>query len=133
MWLGYAGLAAGIPAIALNLLGGVVADKVNQRKLIISTQTISALMLLILGSLVLLEIIVPWHVLVIAFCIGSVQAFDNPSRQAIFPQLIDMTDMMKAVALNSMVWQGTRIVGPAIGGIIIATKYGTSPGFLLEH
>jgi MFS family permease len=131
MWLGYAGLAAGIPAIALNLFGGVVADKVNQRKLIISTQTISALMLLILGSLVLLEIIVPWHVLVIAFCIGSVQAFDNPSRQAIFPQLIDMTDMMKAVALNSMVWQGTRIVGPAIGGIIIATKYGTSPGFFV--
>ena len=48
MWLGYAGLAAGIPAIVLNLFGGVVADKVNQRKLIISTQTISALMLLIL-------------------------------------------------------------------------------------
>jgi len=131
MWLGYTGLAAGIPAIALNLFGGVVADKVNQRKLIISTQTISALMLLILGSLVLLEIITPWHVLVIAFCIGSVQAFDNPSRQAIFPQLIDMADMMKAVALNSMVWQGTRIVGPAIGGIIIATKYGTAPGFFV--
>ena len=122
LWLGYAGLAAGIPAIVLNLFGGVVADKVNQRKLIISTQSTSALMLLTLGSLVLLEIVEPWHVLVIAFCIGSVQAFDSPSRQAIFPQLIDMTDMMKAVALNSMVWQSPRIVGPAIGGIILATK-----------
>ena len=131
LWLGYAGLAAGIPAIVLNLFGGVVADKVNQRKLIISTQSTSALMLLTLGSLVLLEIVEPWHVLVIAFCIGSVQAFDSPSRQAIFPQLIDMTDMMKAVALNSMVWQSTRIVGPAIGGIIIATKYGTAPGFFV--
>ena len=71
LWLGYAGLAAGIPAIVLNLFGGVVADKVNQRKLIISTQSTSALMLLTLGSLVLLEIVEPWHVLVIAFCIGS--------------------------------------------------------------
>jgi len=78
IWLGYAGLAAGIPAIVFTLFGGVIAGKVNQRKPIISTQTISALMLLILGSLVLLEVIASWHVLAIAFYIGSVQALTIP-------------------------------------------------------
>jgi MFS family permease len=64
-----------------------------------------------------------------AFIIGSVQAFDAPTRQAIFPLLIDRADMMNAVALNSMVWQGTRVIGPALGGIIIGTRLGIAPGF----
>ena len=129
LFLGYVGLAAGLPAIVLNLIGGVIADKVDKRRLLMATQSISSLVMLLLATLALLELVEVWHIIVTAFLIGSVQAFDNPTRQAIFPQLIDREDMMNAVALNSMVWQGTRVVGPALGGVIIGTKLGVAPGF----
>ena len=129
LYLGFVGLAAGLPAIVLNLIGGVVADKVDQRKLIIVTQSLSSLIMLTLATLVLADLVQIWHVMLTAFLIGSVQAFDGPTRQAMFPRLIEREDMMNAVALNSMVWQGTRVIGPAIGGIIIGTRLGASPAF----
>ena len=127
--LGYVGLAAGLPAIALNLFGGVIADKVNQRRLLIATQTTSSMVMLALAILTLTGLVEPWHIITSAFLIGSVQAFDTPTRQSLFPHLIDREDMLNAVALNSMVWQGTRVIGPAIGGVIIGTRLGVAPGF----
>ena len=123
------GLAAGLPAIALNLFGGVIADKVNQRRLLIVTQITSSMGMLALATLTLTGLVEPWHIIASAFLIGSVQAFDTPTRQSLFPHLIDREDMLNAVALNSMVWQGTRVIGPAIGGIIIGTRLGVAPGF----
>jgi len=127
--LGYLGLAAGLPAILLNLFGGVVADKVDKRRLLMTTQIISSLVMFALATLVILDLHQVWHLMAAAFLIGSVQAFDAPTRQAIFPSLIEPEDMMNAVALNSMVWQGTRVIGPAVGGIIIGTNLGVAPGF----
>ena len=127
--LGFVGLAAGLPAIALNLFGGVIADRVNQRRLLVATQMTSSAGLLALAMLTLLGLVEPWHIIASAFLIGSVQAFDTPTRQALFPHLIEREDMLNAVALNSMVWQGTRVIGPAIGGIIIGTRLGVAPGF----
>ena len=127
--LGYVGLAAGLPAIVLNLFGGVIADRVNQRILLIVTQVTSSLGMLALALLTLMGLVDPWHIIASAFLIGSVQAFDTPTRQALFPHLIEREDMLNAVALNSMVWQGTRVIGPAIGGVIIGTRLGVSPGF----
>jgi len=129
LFLGYLGLASGVPAIVLSLIGGVVADKVDQRRLLMLTQSISSLVMLTLATLVLLDMVQVWHLMVTAFLIGSIQAFDGPTRQAIFPHLIKREDMMNAVALNSMVWQGTRVLGPALGGIIIGTRLGIAPGF----
>lgn len=129
LYLGYVGLAAGIPAIVLNLFGGVVADKVDKRRLVMITQSVSSLVMFALATLVLLDLVRVWHVLLAAFLIGSVQAFDTPTRQAMFPYLIDRKDMMNAVALNSMVWQGTRVIGPALGGVIIGARLGVAPGF----
>lgn len=63
--------------------------------------------------------------------IGSVQAFDAPTRQAVFPHLVVRKDMMNAVALNSMVWQGPRVIGPAVGGIIIGSRLGIAPEFFV--
>jgi MFS family permease len=71
-----------------------------------------------------------WHIWVVAFISGTMQAFNNPARQSIFPQLIDRKDLMQAVSVNSMVWQGTRIIAPAAGGIVIAFA-GTAAGFYL--
>ena len=127
--LGFVGLAAGLPAIALNLFGGVIADRVNQRRLLMATQMTSSAGMLALAMLTLLGLVEPWHIIASAFLIGSVQAFDTPTRQALFPHLIEREDMLNAVALNSMVWQGTRVIGPAIGGIIIGTRLGVAPGF----
>ncbi len=119
LFLGYVGLANAIPAIALNLFGGVFADKLNQRRLIMTTQTIVASLIFLLATLTLTGVVNVWHVLGIAFITGAVNAFDQPARQALYPHLIERKVMTSAVALNSSIWQGTRIVAPAVAGLII--------------
>jgi MFS family permease len=120
VYLGYVGLANAIPAIILNLAGGVVADRFDKQRLIIVTQTISAALVGLLAVITLVGVVEPWHVLTIAVFAGAINAFNQPARQSIYPYLIERKVMMSAVALNSSIWQGTRIIAPAIGGILIA-------------
>ena len=120
IFLGYAAAASAVPGIVFNLFGGVFADKLNKRLLVMATQAANAGLILLLAVLTLLDVVQVWHVLVIVFLSGSVEAFDTPARQAIYPHLIDRRAMMSAVALNSSVWSGNRIVAPAIAGFIIA-------------
>ena len=121
LYLGYVGLANAIPAIAFNLLGGVLADKLDKKRLILVTQLVMAAVIFLLATLIVLEAVRVWHVLTIAVIIGAVGAFDQPARQALYPYLIDRKAITSAVALSSAIWQGTRIVGPAIAGFLIAT------------
>ena len=116
---GYVGASIAVPAIALNLFGGVFADKLNTKRLLGLTQFIKAALVIVLGVLVLRDLINVWHILGIASLIGAVQAFDGPSRQSLYPRLVDKSALPNAVALNSLLWTGTRIVSPAIAGIII--------------
>lgn len=127
LYLGYVGLATALPAIILNLVGGVLADRLDQRKVILTTQIVTAIAVFSLATLTLLDVVAVWHVLVVAFTSGCTQAFNNPARQSIFPSLVDRKDLMNAIALNSMVWQGTRIVAPATGGALIAV-FGVATG-----
>jgi MFS family permease len=120
VYLGYVGLATALPAIVLNLAGGVTADRLDQRKVILITQIITSASVFILATLTALEVVQVWQILAVAFTSGCMQAFNNPARQSIYPSLVDRKDLMNAVALNSMVWQGTRIVAPATGGALIA-------------
>jgi MFS family permease len=120
VYLGYVGLATALPAIVLNLAGGVTADRLDQRKVILITQIITSATVFILATLTALEVVQVWQILAVAFTSGCMQAFNNPARQSIYPSLVDRKDLMNAVALNSMVWQGTRIVAPATGGALIA-------------
>lgn len=131
LYLGYVGLASAAPAIALNLFGGVFADRVDKRRLIIAMELISACLIVLLATITLLDVVRVWHVLAIAFVAGAVNAFDQPARQALYPLLIDRKVLMSAVALNSSIWQGTRIVAPAVAGLIIATA-GTAIAFYLS-
>jgi MFS family permease len=117
--LGFVGAANAIPAIFFNLFGGVFADRLDKRRLIIFTQLTTGSLIFLLATLTLLGVVESWHVLVIALLAGGVEAFDNPARQALYPHLIDRTVMMSAVAMNSVVWQGTRIIAPAIAGVLI--------------
>ena len=117
--LGLVGAANAIPAIFFNLFGGVFADRLDKRRLIIATQLTTGSLIFFLATLTLLGLAESWHVLLIAFLAGGVEAFDNPARQALYPHLIDRKVMMSAVAMNSTIWQGTRIVAPGVAGILI--------------
>ncbi len=116
--LGYVGLANGVPAIFLNLFGGLAADRMDQRRLIVIAQSITAGLIFLLATLTLLDLVRVWHVLTIAFLAGAVEAFDQPARRTLFPHLIDRKVMTSAVALNSAIWPGTRSLAPAAAGLI---------------
>ena len=118
--LGFLGAASSIPTIIASLAGGVVADRVDRRAMLIATSLATACLLALLAALDGTDTVAVWHVLVIAGVIALVVGFDFPARMAFFPSLIKRDHMMSAVALNSMLWQGTRMFLPALGGIIIA-------------
>ena len=119
LYLGYVAVASALPSIALNLFGGVFADKLDKRKLIFYTQILTAALIFTLAFLTLFEVVRVEHIIALAFAAGAVNAFDQPARQALYPHLIDRRVIMSAVALNSAIWQGMRIVAPMIAGIII--------------
>ena len=119
-YLGFLGLALAVPTISLSLFGGAMADRLNQRWLIMGTQGASAALVAALATLVLLGMVQVWHILVIAFLGGAVQTFDHPARMSLYPHLIDRKVLMNAVVLNNSVWQGTRLVGPVMAGFLIA-------------
>ena len=96
--LGFVGLANAIPAIALNLVGGVFADKLDKRVLIVVTQALTAALILVAAVLTLTDAIAVWHVLVIAFLTGIVLAFDVPARQSIYIHLVDRESLPSAIA-----------------------------------
>ncbi len=121
LYLGYVGVAAAIPAIVLNLVGGVVADRVDKRMLILLAQAVMTLVLGTLGVLTVTGLIQAWHLITAAFITGAFGAFEQPAREALYPHLIERKVMASAVALDAAIWQGTRIGAPATAGVVIAT------------
>ena len=117
--LGLLGLARAIPGVAMNLIGGVLADKMDQRKLLMYSNVGMTALYFVLATLVLSGSLEVWHILAVVFGTGAFEAFQQPSRQAIFPNLIDRKDMMSAVGLNSTIHPGTRIFAPLIAGVLI--------------
>ena len=113
-------LVQAVPATVLVLLGGVIADKVDQRKLLIGIQGAYVVLLGLLAALALTEVLVIWHILVISFLHSAVSSFENPARQSMFPHLVDRDAMPNAVALNSSIHPATRIFAPGLGGLILA-------------
>ncbi len=118
-YLGYMSTAIAVPAVLLNLFGGVLADKLNPKRLMGFSQTATAAIAFSLAILTMRDIVNEWHVLAAAFLIGAVQALDTPARQSIFPRLIEREALFNAVALNASVWTGTRIFAPALAGVIV--------------
>ena len=117
--LGLTGLSFAAPTILLSLLGGVIADRADRRRIMILTQSASALNFLIIGTLVVTETIAQWHVMGLAFMSGCVRAFDRPSRMALLPQMVPKEDIPNAVAVGGTIWQLNRLVGPAVAGMAI--------------
>ena len=123
--LGYVGAATAAPTILVNLFGGVLADRMDRRMLLIVTSAVTAVLIGLLAALDATGQVAIWHVVAISAALGLVYGVDWPVRNAFFPQLIDEEQMVSAVALNSVMWQATRIVSPAIAGIAIAV-FGTA-------
>jgi MFS family permease len=129
--LGLVAAAQFTPVLVLGLFAGVLADSINKRTALIWTQTLSGVLALILGLLVASNQVQVWQVFVLALLLGVVNAFDMPIRQSFVVEMVGRDDIANAVALNSAVFNATRIVGPAIAGIFIAT-IGLAPLFFFN-
>jgi MFS family permease len=108
-----------LPVLLFSLLGGVLVDRVPKRQVIIFTQSASLLLALVLGLLTWAGVVQLWHVYLLAFLLGTVNAFDMPARQAFVVEMVGRDDLMNAIALNASIFQGSRVFGPAIGAYII--------------
>ena len=117
--LGLLGLARAVPGVIMNLVGGVLADKLDQRRLLIFATMVMGALYATLATLTFTGVVEVWHVLAVVFGTGACEAFQQPSRQSIFPNLIDRRNMMSAVGLNSTIHPGTRIFAPMIAGVLI--------------
>ena len=118
--LGVFGFANQIPILVLASVGGYVGDRYNRHRGVIWTQTASMILAFILAALTLTQLVRVWHLILIAFLVGIVNAFDVPIRQAFLVQMVGKEDLPNAIALNSSIFNGARVVGPAIAGFAIA-------------
>ena len=124
------GGATAVPTILVSLFGGVFADRVDRGKLIMAVSIASTALLLLLAVLDATNVILIWHVVLIAAVQGLVMGFDGPVRSSYFPLLIERKHMSSAVMLGTVMWQFSRLVTPIIGGILI-TVGGTQTVFFV--
>jgi len=129
--LGIVGFAAALPALIVSPWGGVIVDRVPKRGLLIVTQASAMLLAFILAALAFTNTVQVWHVVALAAGLGLVNAFDGPARQAFVVEMVGREDLTNAIALNSMMFNSARVIGPAIGGILLASL-GSSWCFLLN-
>jgi MFS family permease len=120
--LGLVGFAGQIPALLMAPLGGLLADRMSRMKILIITQVLSMIQALLLALLVLTDLISVWHIMVLSIILGIINAFDMPTRQAMVVEMIEnRDDLGNAIALNSSIFNGARLIGPSLAGILIAT------------
>lgn len=119
--LGMIGFAGQIPVFLIAPFGGAVADRFDRRKILVITQSCAMLTAFVLAILTLTGNIQVWHLFVLALCFGLANAFDIPTRQAFVSDMVAREDLLNAIALNSSMFNGARIVGPAIAGILVAS------------
>jgi MFS family permease len=118
--LGSVGFASQFPVFLVAPIGGIVADRHNRQRVVIGTQIASMILALLLALLTLTHKVQVWHIFVLAALLGVVNAFDIPGRQAFLVDMVGKEDLMNAIALNSSMFNGARIIGPAIAGILVA-------------
>jgi MFS family permease len=120
--LGVVGFAGQIPTSLLAPLAGVCADRLNRHRMLIVTQTLAMVQALLLALLVLTRTVTVWQIIAISVFLGLVNAFDMPVRQAFIVDMIEKReDLGNAIALNSTMFNGARLLGPSIAGILIAS------------
>jgi MFS family permease len=132
LMLGVVGFTSQIPSFFLSPFGGVFADRFSRHRTLIGTQILAMLQSLSLAALALTGTIQVWHIIVLSLVQGFINAFDAPARQAFVPELIEKReDLANAIAINSTMFNGARLIGPAIGGLLIA-RVGAAYCFLID-
>ncbi len=119
--LGVVGFLSSIPIFLLSLFGGVVADRINKKNILLATQVTFMVLAFTLAVLTQMKLITPSQIMIIAVLNGIVMAFDAPSRQAVVIELVGREHLFNAIALNSISFNSSRIIGPALAGILIAS------------
>ncbi|HEV8063205.1 MAG TPA: MFS transporter, partial [Acidimicrobiales bacterium] len=120
-----------LPVLFLGPYGGVIADRVDKRRLMVILQAAMGVQALVLGVLTMTGVVRYWEVLVLAAVLGLNNTFENPTRQAFISEMVGGAELRNAVSLNSTIFNGARAVGPSIAGVLIATV-GTGWCFLLN-
>src|SRR5256885_11259345 len=119
--LGAVGFSSQIPIFLLSPVGGAVVDRRHRHGIIVATQTASMILAFILAAITLLGVVKVWHIFVLSALLGFVNAFDIPARQAFIVEMVGKENLMNAIALNSSMFNGARIVGPAVAGVLVAS------------
>ena len=120
MLLGLVGFASQIPVFLLAPIGGVVADAISRHRVVVATQASAMLLASILATLTISGHIEIWHIFVLASLLGVVNAFDIPARQSFIVEMVGREDLVNAIALNSSIVNGARLVGPAVAGVLVS-------------
>src|SRR3954467_13685344 len=128
VWLGMANLAAGLPMLALTMVGGSAADKYDKRRILLITQFVQIALALAIGYLVWSGKIQIWHILMFAAILGVSNSFEMPTLSALIPELVKREQIPSGIAIDRSVFHGSRVVGPTIGGILISA-WGTASAF----
>lgn len=120
-----------LPVLVFGLFGGVIADSLPKRRTLVATQGFASVLSFVMFLLVFTHTVQVWHVLVIAFLLGCRNAIDMPTRQAFAVEMVGREDIGNAVALNSAMFNGARVIGPAVAGLTIGA-FGVGPAFLID-
>ncbi len=118
--LGLVAFASAIPTLVISPWGGVIVDRMSRRNLLIMTQSGAMLLAFALAALTFANVMQEWHVIVLSALLGVVNAFDAPARQALVPEMVGKRDLPNAIALNSIMFNSARIIGPALAGLMLA-------------
>lgn len=119
-FLGLDGFLGQIPIVLFSLLGGVMADRTDRRKMLLASQYVQMTTALTLSALTFVHVERVWHILVLSFIVGSAQSFGGPAYSALIPSLVPKENLPNAIALNSIQFNLGRVIGPALGGITLS-------------
>jgi MFS family permease len=119
--LGAVGFTGQIPVFFFSWLGGLLADRYDRRRLVIGTQSASMILAFVLSGLTVTETVQIWHVFVLAGLLGIVNTIDVPARQSLVAEIVGKENIINAVALNSSIFNGARVLGPALAGILVSS------------
>lgn len=128
LWLGFANLAAGLPMLALTMIGGSAADRFDKRKILLITQYVQIALAIGMGLLVLSGKIAIWHIFIFAAILGVSNSFEMPTLSALIPELVKREEIQGAISIDRSVFHGSRVIGPTLGGVLIAA-WGTASAF----
>ena len=126
--LGLMNLASGLPMLVLTTWGGLLADRLDKRRILLATQFIQIAIATWIGWLVFRHTVTVWHLIVAGFILGTSAAFEMPSASALVPELVGREQLRSAIAVDRSIFHATRLAGPAIGGILISLL-GTASAF----